>query len=355
MTTLVRTLCRSGLIRDEPALTDGQLLTCFIERQDEAAFAALVKRPSRMVWGGCRRLLPNHHDAEDAFQAAFLVLVRKATSVRPREMVANWLYGVAYTTAHRARVANARRRAKERQVTDMPEPQAERPDLWVDLQPLLDEELSRLPDKYRVVILLCDLEGKTRTEVARQLQVPEGTVAGRLARARAMLARRLGRRGLVVSGGVLAAVLSEKAVAACVPTSVVSGTVKAGAACAGGPAGVSGLVSGKVAALTDGVLKAMLPNRLKALALVWLVLSVAAVGGGLLALCLAGGQQSQVENSSPRADVPRTAAHAEEKAVPGSDKEKLQGRWKVMSVGFNGRGGLNCTALRFDGQRSSES
>src|SRR5262245_11441396 len=107
-----------------------------------------------MVWGVCRRVLGNHHDAEDAFQATFLVLVRKASSIRPREMVANWLYGVAHQTAVKARVTLAKRGRRETQVPEMPEPAVTEQDLWRDLQPLLDQELSRLPDKYRVAIVL---------------------------------------------------------------------------------------------------------------------------------------------------------------------------------------------------------
>src|SRR5207249_6723472 len=133
-----------------------------------------------------------------------------------REMVANWLYGVAHQTALKAKATAARRKERERQVTEMPEPAVVEKDPWRDLQPFLDEELSRLPDKYRAILVLCDLESKTRKEAARQLRVPEGTVAGRLARARTMLARRLARHGLAVSGGALAAVVSEQA-AACVP------------------------------------------------------------------------------------------------------------------------------------------
>src|SRR5207237_1342609 len=162
------------------------------------------------------RLL-SHHDAEDAFQATFLVLVRKAASVVPREMVGNWLYGVAHQTALQARRTAARRGAREVQVTEMPDTEAVQKDQWPDVRPLLDQELSRLPDIYRAVIVLCDLEGRTRKEVARQLGVPEGTVAGRLARARAMLAKRLTERGVALSGGALAAVLSQQAVSAGVP------------------------------------------------------------------------------------------------------------------------------------------
>ncbi|MBV8430290.1 MAG: sigma-70 family RNA polymerase sigma factor, partial [Solirubrobacterales bacterium] len=172
-------------------LPDRELHRRFQDQQDQAAFQALLRRHGPMVLGVCRRVLGDRHEAEDAFQATFLVLVRKAASVVPRDMVGNWLYGVARQTALKARATTARRRAREKQVTAMPEPAPERRESRHDLQPLLDEELSRLPDKYRAVIVLCDLEGKTRKEVARQLGWPEGTVAGRLARARAVLAKRL--------------------------------------------------------------------------------------------------------------------------------------------------------------------
>src|SRR5262245_42503422 len=157
---VVRQLRKAALRHEGAGLADGQLLGCFIEERDEAAFAALVRRHAAMVWGVCRRLLRNHQDAEDAFQATFLVLVRKATSIVPREMVGNWLYGVANQTALKVRAATARRGSRERQVTDMPEPTLE-PDLWDDLEAVLDRELSRLPDRYRAAIILCDLEGKT--------------------------------------------------------------------------------------------------------------------------------------------------------------------------------------------------
>src|SRR5438132_1653598 len=223
---VIQNLRKAVLSEDGGGMTDGQLVGGFIEHRDEAAFAALVKRHSSMVWGVCRRLLP-HHDAEDAFQATFLVLVRKAASIVPREMVANWLYGVAHQTALHSRRTTARRRSRERQVTPMPEPGVAEQEPWHDLLPLLDQELARLPDKYRVAIVLCDLEGKTRKEAARQLGCPEGTLAARLARGRVLLAKRLARQGLVVSGGAVAAVLSPSAASARVPPSVVSSTIKA--------------------------------------------------------------------------------------------------------------------------------
>src|SRR5687768_12897578 len=145
----IQHLRRTVLLRDGAGLTDGQLLTDYLSRRDEAALAALVRRHGPMVWGVCRRVLRNYHDAEDAFQATFLVLVRKAASIAARELVANWLYGVAHQTALKARATAARRKERERHVTEMPEPAVTEQGLWCDLQPLLDEELSRLPDKYR--------------------------------------------------------------------------------------------------------------------------------------------------------------------------------------------------------------
>src|SRR5580704_8266213 len=144
----VNSLRRAALRQEEGGLADGQLLARFIEQRDQAAITALVQRHGPMIWGVCRRILRNHHDAEDAFQATFLVLVRRAASIVPRDMVANWLYGVAYRTALKARATTARRKVRERQVMDMPEPGVALPDVWQDLQPVLDEELSRLPDRY---------------------------------------------------------------------------------------------------------------------------------------------------------------------------------------------------------------
>ena len=151
MSSVLRHL-RAVCVADEGA-TDGQLLKCFLDQQDEAAFEALVRRHGAMVLGVCRRVLQNPHDAEDAFQATFLVLVRKAASIVPREMVGNWLYGVAYRTALKAKAAAIKQRAKEMQVKDMPRHESADDDLiWRNLQPLLDRELNRLPDKYRVPV-----------------------------------------------------------------------------------------------------------------------------------------------------------------------------------------------------------
>src|SRR5262245_16335940 len=227
---------RAVLLCDGAGLTDGQLLDDFLSGRDEVTLAALVRRHGPMVWGVCRRVLRNHHDAEDAFQATFLVLVRRAAAIASPELLANWLYGVAHQTALKARATAAKRRARERQVAQMPEAAVREQDLWSDLLPLLDEELSRLPDRYRVAIVLCDLEGKTRKEAARQLGVPEGTLAARVARGRALLAKRLARHGLAVSVSSLAVALAANAAPANVPTSVATGTIQAATLFAAGQA-----------------------------------------------------------------------------------------------------------------------
>jgi RNA polymerase sigma factor (sigma-70 family) len=278
---VIEHLRRAVLPRDGAELGDGELLTRFIERRDEAALAALVTRHGPMVWGVCRRLL-SRHDAEDAFQATFLVLVRKASSVVPREMVGSWLHGVAHRTALQARRTAARRRTREAQVTEMPDTEAVQQDQWPEVQRLLDEELSRLPDNYRIVIVLCDLEGRTRKEVARQLGVPEGTVAGRSARARALLAKRLARRGVTLSGAALTTVLARNVASARVPDSVVSSTIHAATLVAVGQSAAAGAIPVQVAVLAEGVLKAMLMSKLKAVVAVVLVLGLLATGATVL-------------------------------------------------------------------------
>ena len=176
--------------------TDGQLLDSFVYMRDEEAFAAIVRRHGPMVLAVCRRVLGNPADADDAFQAAFLVLLRKAGTLGTRRPLGPWLHGVAFNTARRLQRANRRRAANERTVAELPERAAsEAVSLSAELLAILDEELSRLPERYRVPIVLCDLEGLTRREVAVQLGCPEGTVAGRLARARALLGDATGGAG----------------------------------------------------------------------------------------------------------------------------------------------------------------
>ena len=190
-------LRRASLLGADGEVSDGQLLSAFVSHGDEAAFETLVRRHGPMVYGLCRRVIGHQQDAEDAFQAAFLVLARKAACVRPREAVGNWLFGVAYRTARRARAVAARRATRETQVKSMLQPTVAPADTLNSLcyQPILDEEFNRLPDKYRLPLILCELEGRSRRDVARHLQVPEGTLSSRLATARKLLAKGLRRRG----------------------------------------------------------------------------------------------------------------------------------------------------------------
>src|SRR5947209_1863557 len=242
-----------GHLRRE-SLADGQLLERFLGARDEEAFAALVRRHGPMVLGACRRILRNEADAEDAFQATFLVLVKKAHSIMPRHLVGNWLYGVACNAARKARTAAARRGERERRVREMNREEAPPADTTEDIQTLLDEELERLPDEYRVAIVLCELEGKTHKEAAQRLGWPVGTLSGRLSRARRLLAERLARRGVALPCVGLAALLSSARAPASVPAALAASTVRAGTRLAAGLT-VNGTISVRVGLLTDGVLK----------------------------------------------------------------------------------------------------
>jgi RNA polymerase sigma factor (sigma-70 family) len=281
MSSVLRHLRRAALLDGGAGLTDGQLLEGFLARREEAAFEALVRRHGPMVLGVCRRLLRHEQDAEDAFQATFLVLVRKAATIRPRDLVGAWLYGVAYRTAMKARTMTGRRRERERRAGVKPATEVTPEQAWEELLPLLDQELSRLPDKYRVPVVLCELEGRTRGEVARQLKIPEGTVSSRLATARKLLARRLARYGLALSGAGLAAVLSERMASACVTGALTASTTKAALSLAAGQGLTAGAVPARVVALAEGVVKTMLLTKLRGVVAVGLVL---AVGAGVVGL-----------------------------------------------------------------------
>jgi len=275
--------------------TDGQLLKQFLSCRDEAAFAALVCRHGTMVFSVCRRVLGNVSDAEDAFQAVFLVLARKAASLVTRPVLGDWLHGVARRTALSARRTAARRRMQEQKMAQPEIPAAEARNDWL---PLLDEELSRLPPKYRQPIVLCDLEGRTRKEAARQLGIPEGTVATRLARGRSLLARRLTRRGVVVSGTVLAAGLAGQASPG-VAAPVVTATIQAATFYAAKRAAAPGLISAEVTLLTEGVLKAMLIGKLKRMTVELAIVGILAFGVGLLGYHPALGQVLGQEKREP--------------------------------------------------------
>jgi RNA polymerase sigma factor (sigma-70 family) len=322
---------------DGDRMTDGELLARFLRSRDHDALAALVRRHAPMVWGVCCRLLHKHHDAEDAFQAAFLVLVRKAANV-PRQAVANWLYGVARQTAVRLRATAATRGRPETQVVTMPEPTvAEGPD--PDLPSVLDEELGRLPDHYRGVVVLCDLEGMTRKETARQLGIPEGSVASRLARGRVLLTKRLSRRGFAFSGGPVAVALAAGSASASAPPALVASTIRAASLLAAGRA--TAIVSARAAALAEGTVKAMLTDKIRSV--LALVLVAATVVGAAGVYYRTPAAEQPTAKSEPRAarddqtlsDVKQIGANppAQPNQQPAkTDQERIIGWWTIVNA-----------------------
>jgi RNA polymerase sigma factor (sigma-70 family) len=321
MSGVLRHLRRTALLPDGGGLSDGQLLQSFVRNHDEAAFAALVRRHGPMVLAVCRRVLHNAHDAEDAFQATWLVLARKAAAIAQPHLLSNWLYGTAYRAALEARSAVVRKR--ECQVFDFPEPMAKAEEDDVsELTALLDRELNRLPDKYRVPVVLCELEGRSRKEVARLLDIPAGTLSSRLATARKTLARRLARYGLAVSATALGVALSGGAASASLPAPLAASTVQAAMLIAAGngtPAAAA--LSPTVATLTERVLKAMFIRRLGIITV--LVLAVVLLAGGATLVArssLATGSEGFHRRGTPqpapeRADQPQPAARWKERQV----------------------------------------
>ncbi len=309
-------------------LTDAQLLESYLACRDEAAFAALLRRHGPMVWGVCRRLLPNYQDAEDAFQATFLVLVRRAAAITPREMLPNFLYGVASQVALKAKSIADRRRARERQLAEAPEPAAVERDLPEELPPLLDQELRLLPGKYRTPIVLCDLEGKTRKEAAQQLGWPEGTLSSRLARGRTLLAGRLTRRGLTLSAGALAATMARNAASAQVPAALASATIKNAGVFAAEQAPAAGVISDRILTLAEGAWKSMLLSKLKIGTVVLCLLALVAGVGYSLSPAPADDHAS----SGPPAATP---------AAPAKENKQedcaIQGVWSLVSAEKEGK------------------
>jgi RNA polymerase sigma factor (sigma-70 family) len=240
----------------------------------------VVRRHAGLVWSVCQRVLADVHDAEDAFQSTFLVLHRKAVSLGRPASVAGWLHTVACHVALRARAAAGRRRQCEKaamrdKVHAAPDADTD----WRDLQPVLDEELSRLPARFREPVVLCYLQGKTEQEAARLLGCPMGTVSWRLVRARELLRTRLTRRGLALSSAVLGTMLTQHASAAAPPALVETTLSITHVLTTTGRASCAGVASPQVTALTEGVLKAMWTTKLKTAAA--LVLAVGLAGSGL--------------------------------------------------------------------------
>ena len=280
--------------------TEGELLERFVARRDEAAFEVIVARYGPMVLHVCRQLLHDPDDVEDAFQATFLVLVRKANSLKRCDLLGNWLYGVAQRVALRARSLEARRRARAAAAiasarsradqdsaleggADRFSPEQIEPELW------LHQEIARLPEKYRVPIVLCYMEGLTHDDAAHRLNWPLGTVKGRLARARDLLRRRLTHRGFTMTESTFATSLCAPLANVAVPAALIQTTLQAATSIssrAGLSLAATSSISLPVATLGEGVLEAMTMTQVKAIALPLLLLGV--VTTGVVALAAQG-------------------------------------------------------------------
>jgi RNA polymerase sigma-70 factor (ECF subfamily) len=306
-------------------LSDGQLLERFVTWRDESAFEALLRRHGPLVLRVCRRVLNDCDAAEDAFQATFLVLARKAGSIGKRESVGSWLYGTAFRVARKARTSAARRLAREARAAALirDEGTPERAD---DLRPLLDEELQRLTDRDRAPLVLCYLEGKTYGQAARELGWSESSMSRRLAQARERLRQRLVRRGVLLSVAGLASVLTESASAA-VPGPLMSATVRGASALAAGNAAT---VSPAVLALTRATLQELSTMHLKITAAV-----ILALGGACASLGISAAKDGDcpapplvVRTNTPRLVPPAMPAPAE----PMTENEEDAGAEEAMNV-----------------------
>jgi RNA polymerase sigma factor (sigma-70 family) len=325
-------------------LSESQLLERFLTRGDEAAFEAILRRHGPMVLGVCRRLLSDPNDVEDAFQATFLVLVRKAGSIRDRGVLGTWLYGVARRVAVRARVDARRRRAREwSDATEMARAERWRePEHGAELRGIIDEEVSRLTERYRAALVLCDLEGYTHEQAAVRLRCPVGTVKSRLARAHEKLRSRLARRGLAPSAELLATTLAPEPASA-VGTPLVNSTIAAAIPLAAGRAVTVGTASAAVAALVEGTPRSMNMITMKLAAAVLTAAGVIAAGAGVFAYQAPGNPPAGAAiaprtkvDPTPEAIASREAAN-QVAAVPSVDKERPRPVVRGQVVGPNGK------------------
>jgi RNA polymerase sigma factor (sigma-70 family) len=301
-------------------LPDAELVRRFGEQHDAAAFTALVQRHGPLVLGVCRRVLHHHHDAEDAFQATFLVLARCTAKIRKGQAVGSWLHGVAFRTALQARRAAARRRFHEQRAKDMAQGKTSCDVAWRDLQAVLDEEIRRLAEAYRAAFVLCCLEGKSKSEAARELGLKEGTLSGRLARARQQLKRRLAHRGVTLSAILGLTALARTPVAA----ALAHATIRAAVLDAAGNSAAAGIPAG-VYALARGVSKTMSMTKVT-VALAMLLTSLAVFGAGLLA--------HQAPASPP---VPAASAKAKDRGQVPAGKTALARQQAQGTVEVTGR------------------
>jgi RNA polymerase sigma factor (sigma-70 family) len=321
--------------------SDAELLNRFVARRDEAALELLVQRFGPMVLGVCRRVLTDVHDAEDAFQATFFALVCRAHAIRKPASVGSWLYGVAYRTATRARADAARRRARQRRFPKQATADALEEVMRRDLQSVLDDELNRLPAKYREPLVLCYLEGKTNEEAARTLGCPCGTIFTRLARGRDLLRGRLARRGVALSAAAFATALTEEATAT-VPAALADTTTKSALLFATGKAAARGAVSASAVALAEGVLRAMFLSKLKTVAVIFISVALLSTAGVTLAYhSIVGPDDEKRPDTTTRVDEEKAEpnrAAAPQPPNPGGKSGTLKNN-QFTSTGFGCTGG----------------
>jgi RNA polymerase sigma factor (sigma-70 family) len=330
MTRTIGELRRAALLQESVGASDTELLDAFLHRHDEAAFEALIRRHGPLVLGVCRRVLGDPHDAEDAFQAVFLVLFHHARSLRSRAALGAWLYAVAYRTSLKARARRQRRRGREDSVAEVPERGVEMEVPADDLLALLDEQLNGLPEKYRAAVVLCELQGRTRRDAAQALKIPEGTLSSRLAAARTMLRARLAGRGVSLSAVALAAALTPGAASAGMPAPLVLSTLQAVRAVASGRA-VAGAVSDAALSLKEGVVKAMFFHKLKRVVPLLLALAAAVAIGGFVASQSPGAKQQAGEvQVSPKKGIPDAKTQSRK-----ADATRILGSWTLTTLDFD--------------------
>ncbi len=305
-------------------LSEWQLLARYLEDRDQIAFEALVARHGPMVRGTCRRLLGRHSDVEDAFQATFLVLVRRARSLGPRDAIGPWLHGVAARVSMRARSQAARRGRLEPITPEVAAVAAGSSHIDAELVAILDQEVNRLPAKYRSPIVLCYLQGQTHEDAARQLNWPLGTVKGRLARARDLLRSRLRRRGIAPSVAVLGASFARDATAA-LDHALLEQTVRTCMKVTLGQASIDA-VSISIASLVKGALSSMILDKLK-----WAGVALVASGLALSGAVVVARQETKRAKSDPAAAPVATVNKDSDKTVEtrlpdNVDAEKPNGR-----------------------------
>jgi RNA polymerase sigma factor (sigma-70 family) len=318
---------RMAFAGDAVRLEDAHLLERFIAARDETAFETLVRRHGPMVLGVCQRVLNDPEDIEDAFQVTFLVLIRKATSLSKRESLSSWLYGVAYRTALKARTLAARRRVHEKQIMKAAEMTPADSLVWRDLRPVLDQELQRLPAKYRQPVILCYLKGKTFEEAGQELGWPAGTVSGRLARAREMLRTRLTRRGVTLSAGLAATVFSGSALSAVVPAPLVTSTLRAAVLLTAGKTAAVGTLAVPVATLMEGVLHSMFLSKVKVVTLALLAFTTLCAGVGVVryqTLVAQSSSPKQVQGPEAQVAEPQPPKADQEESLPAADTKQLK-------------------------------